>query len=418
MLDIGTEPTRPHFPAYSPFSPDQVNDPFPALAKARRECPVFYSDELKMWVVTRYEDVNFIYANPSTFSNSSVLTPRTDMPPSIVAEFGGWAPPISKMLVMTDAPQHTRLRQLMAKAFTPARVSLFKPWILQIENSLIDGFLEKKHGDLVELFTSLVPTDVIARILGIPTEDARMFAKWVGDLNNLAGTFNADEKSLIACWRGVREFEQYVMKLVASRRKEPREDVVSYFIEAKSEDGSPAMSDIEVLHNVANVAAAGSETSGVLLAVTIYQLLRHPNQWQDLKSNPGLIPGAIEESLRFGGVVRGLIRRTTQDTQVGGQQILEGEFVYFSLASANRDETVFVDGETFNIRRPNARRHFGLGGGIHNCLGASLARLETTIGIQCLIDRMPNLALAKDHEDLQYRANIMIPPVHSLEVTW
>jgi cytochrome P450 len=371
-----------------------------------------------MWVVTRYDDVSFIYANPGIFSSASVLSPRTDIPTSIVAEFGGWSPPIAQMLVMTDAPQHTRLRQLMMKAFTPARVSQFEPWIVNIENALMDGFIEGKKGDFVGLFTSRVPTDAIGRILGVPSEDARMFATWVGDLNNLAGTFDLDEQTMIACWRGVRDFENYAMQLIADRRKAPREDVVSYFIDAKSEDGSPALSDTELLHNVLNVAAAGSETSGVLLAVMIYLLLIHPDQWDEIKRNSALIPGAIEESLRFGGVVRGLIRRTTQDVTLGGQQIREGDFVYFSLASANRDHSVFLDGDTFNIYRQNARRHLGLGGGIHNCLGASLARLEAKIGIKCLIERMPNLALAEDHKGLEYRANIMIPPIKSLEVTW
>jgi cytochrome P450 len=340
------------------------------------------------------------------------------MPASILAEFGTWSPPIANQLVMTDDPQHARLRQLMMKAFTSARVAKFEPWVFDIESELLNGFIGQKQGDLLQLFTSRVPTDVIGRILGVPSEDARMFATWVGDLNNLAGTFDAEEAMMIACWRGVRDFEQYTMKLIAARRQQLREDIVSYFIEAKSDDGSPAMSDIEVLHNVVNVAAAGSETSGVLLAMTIYQLLRHPEQWEEVKNNPALIGGAIEESLRFGGVVRGLVRRATQDIVLAGQQVRKGEFVYFSLVSANRDEAMFADGDKFNIRRPNARRHFGFGGGIHTCLGVALARLEAKIGIKLLTERMPNLRLADDQAVLEYHPNIMIPSVKSLRVTW
>ena len=410
--------TRPTFPAYSPFSPEQVNDPFAVFARARREAPIFYSPDLDMWVLTKYEDVRYVYENPETFSSSSVLSPRTGMPASIAAEFEGWSLPMAKQVVMSDPPQHTRLKRLMMKAFTPGRVAQFEPWIRETVYGLIDKFEDAGSGDLVQLFTSFVPTDVIGRILGVPTQDSRKFRKWVGDINLLAGTWDVSEEEQVGAWRGIRQFEEYAQNLVTERRKAPREDVLSYLIEATSEDGSPSLTNEEVVQNVLNLAGAGSDTSGNLIALTVYMLLQRPERWQEVAKNHSLIAGALEESMRYACVVRGLVRRTTRPVEIGGMTIPQGNCVYIALASANRDEDVFPDPDVYDMNRAGVRNHLGFGVGAHTCLGVSLARLECKTAIAALVERLPGLALADENIRLELKKNIMAPGIKALPVKW
>ncbi|WP_176598948.1 MULTISPECIES: cytochrome P450 [Sphingobium] len=407
---------QPTFEKYSPFSADQIDDPFPILAEARENAPVFFSEELGMWVVTRYADVRNIYENPEIFSNSAVLTSRTELPATIVAEFGDWRPPLDKEVVMTDPPDHTRLKRLMMKAFTPGRILKFEPWIREIVEDLLDGLDGVEECDIIERFTAALPPLVIGRLMGVPAEDALKFGKWVGNIVVLAGTWQLSEEETISCWRGIREFEDYVRGLVALRRNNLGEDVVSYLIEAKGDEGEAALDDQELLHNVFNIAGAGADTTGQWLTVTLYCLLSGDREWDRVAQNRALIPAALEESLRYRGVVRSLVRKVTREVTLGGIDIPAGDFVLFNLTSANRDGAVISDPDKFLIDRKNVRGHIGFGHGAHTCLGASLARLEAKVALECLMDRFPNLQLAPGQSDLKYQNNLMIPGVKSLNV--
>jgi len=406
------------FSGYAPFSPEQLANPFPVYARARREAPVFYSPELGSWVLTKYQDVRFVYEHPEIFSNVDVLSSRSGMPAAITAEFPGWIPPFAKQVVLSDPPQHTRLKRLMMKVFTPGRVAQFEPWIGEIVQGLIESFESAGQADLVSTFTALVPTDVIGKILGVPTEDSRQFRDWVGDIVTLAGTWDLTEQEQIQAWRGIRQFDDYVKQLVAERRRDRREDVVSYLIEAKSDDGSPALSDEEVVHNVLNIAAAGADTTGNLIALTVYLLLAQPERWQAVQRNRALIANAVEETLRYQSVVRGLIRRTMRPVEFRGIEIPAGELVYIALVSANCDEEVFADADVYDMNRPGVRNHMGFGMGAHTCLGASLARLESKVATAGLLDRLPKLALAAGQNGLDFKKSNLIPGIRSLHVTW
>jgi cytochrome P450 len=410
--------TRPTFPAYSPFLPEQLLDPHPVYAEARRQAPVFYSPELEMWVLTKYQDVRFVYERPEIFSNSAVLSPRAGLPSAIAEEFAGWTLPMEHQVVMSDPPQHTRLKRLMMKAFTPGRVSQFEPWVRQIVDGLIDVFEPARSANLVEVFTSKVPTDVIGRILGVPTQDSRKFRAWVGNIVLLAGTWDVSEEEQIGAWRGIRQFDEYARQLVAERRLHRREDVVSYLIEATTEDGTPALSDEEVVHSVINIAGAGADTTGNLIALTLYLLLQRPERWEAVRNDHGLIGGAIEESMRYASVVRGLVRRTTQPVDIRGITIPAGEFVYIALTSANRDEDQFQNVDVYDMRRAGVRNHMGFGLGAHSCAGASLARLEVKTAILALLERLPQLALSDARARLDFKKNNMIPGIKSVQVEW
>lgn len=418
MSDGSTRAVKIEFPDYRPFSSEQLADPHAAFARARKEAPVFYSSELRMWILTKYQDVRYVYEHPEIFSSSAVLASRSGIPDVVAKEFGGWTPHMDKQVVMSDPPLHTRLKRLMMKAFTPARVAQFEPWIHQIANCLIDAFHDDGSADLVENYSALIPTEVIGRVLGAPSADSRKFRKWVGAINLLVGTWDVSEEEQINAWRAIREFEEYSHQLVAERRSNPQQDVVSYLIEATSEDGSPALSDEEVVQNVSNIAGAGADTTGNLIASTVYLLLREPSRRLAVERDPSLIAPAIEESLRFASVVRGLVRRVTRSIEIRGVKIHEGELVYIALISANRDDEMFANPHSFEIGRSGVRNHLGLGMGAHTCLGASLARLEARIAIETLFKRLPGLRLASGQTSLQFKKNNFIPGIKELHAKW
>jgi cytochrome P450 len=409
---------RPLFEAFRPFTKEQLANPYPVLAQARAEQPVFFCEELGCWVVTRYDDVNRIYGEPMLYSNAEVLAPRMEKPAEIQKEFGDRELNLHYQLVASDPPVHTRLRKLMAPAFLPGRIAERRDWIRALTHRLIDAFVDKGEVDLVRNYAALIPTSVIGKVVGAPEEDARQFAKWVDDIFLLTGAWDVSESERASAWRGVFAFEDYISALVADRRKHPQDDLTTDFIRARSDDGSPAMSDIEVLWNVFNVAAAGADTTGVLIAALIHLLLSNPEQWVAVREDRELIPNAIEEAMRVRSPVRGLMRKTTAPVTINGVNIPEGAMVFISLASANHDEKHFGDVDRFDVRRRNSNRQLGFGSRSHACIGAPLARLETRIAIETLADRLPNLELLQDSWTLRYRPNLMLPVIEKLNARW
>lgn len=418
MNNTTTTTDKPLFPDYKPFEADQMACPYPTLAKAREEQPIFFSHELGMWVVTRYEDVIRICGEPIKYSSSKVLAPLHAKPAQIVKEFGERELPFEHSLVMSDPPKHTRLKQLVMPAFMPSRIALREKWVRALTNRLVDEFIELGEVDLVGQYAAKIPTAVIGHMLGMSEVDAPKLKKWVEDILLLSGEVNATEEQVIQAYRGAFEFEDCIRALVADRKKSPQDDLTSDLILAKTEDGSPSLSEIEAVHIVVNLAGAGADTTGMLIAQQVYLLLSHPEQWSALCQDQSLIPGAVDEALRHSGPVRGLVRQTTTQVQIGNQTIPENSMVFMSFASANRDGDVFPNSDQFDIRRSNANKHLALGSRAHACVGAALARLEARISIETLLDRIPNLRLAGDQQSLQYVPNLVIPIIKSLKVCW
>jgi cytochrome P450 len=409
---------RPTFDGFCPFSPQQNADPYPALARARDEQPVFYSEEFGFWVVTRYADVNRIFGEPIAYSSASVLAPRMARPPQIDAEFGDRQLNLHNQLVMTDPPAHTRLKKLMSPAFMPRRVLARAEWIKDFCNRLIDGFIDQGHANLINDYAALIPTAVVGKVVGAPEEDARHFARWVDDIFTLTGAWDVSEDDRAAAWRGVFAFEDYIRGLVEDRRQNPQDDLTTDFIQATSDDGSPAMSDTEVIWNVFNVAAAGADTTGVLIGQMIHLLLSNPDQWAALKADPTLALNAIDETLRLRSPVRGLMRKTTCEVTIGGIKVPADSLVFTHIASANHDQSVFEAPERFDIKRANANKNLGFGSRAHACIGAPLARLEARIAIETLIERLPNMRFAEGGETLAYKTNLVLPAISGLNVRW
>lgn len=411
-----TSPACPHFASFDAFA----TDPFPALAIARKEAPVFFSEQLQAYVVTRYEDAVKIFAEPQVFTMGGLKGAETfDTPPDLVERIG----PSYQMLIAggtlttTDPPQHTRLRKAMQTYFTPRQVVALEPAIQDLANSLVDAFVDAGEADILRQFTGLLGAGVIAQLLGVP-EYGHKFREWANAKLRLGGGEKVDdEEERLRLFTTMVEYDDFVREHVELRRANPGDDLISSFIAARTPDGEPAMSEAELLANVSAMVSAGTDTSATLLANMVYYLLRE-GLWEKVKADRSLVPQVVEETMRYMGPVRSVPRRVASDTVVGGIPIPDGALVYVVLQSANRDEEAYPDADTFDPERPDPQRHYGFGMGARFCLGASLARAEARIGLETLLDRLPNPRLNHGDAPLDLIPLVVIPVLKSVPVEW
>jgi cytochrome P450 len=341
------------------------------------------------------------------------------MPPVIREEAGDdYVFPLTSQLAITDPPQHTRIRKLIQPAWTPRALEAFEPDIRKIADGLLDQFVADGRADIKNAFASPIPPLVIARLVGAPPEMAQQFMKWIPSFFMLSGTSSLPEEESIAAWQDVLAVERYTRKLIAEHRAEPRDDLTTEMIEARGEDGEPALTDQEIMGNLLGFIGAGSDTTALLIAHTLYFLLQRPDDWERVKSDPVMLKKAIEETLRFKGSTVSIKRTTTRPTTLAGVEIPEGAHLWVNLSAADRDEKVFERPDEFDIDRSDVAAHLGLGKWTHFCLGGPLARIETRIALECVIERLPDLRLAPDQGPLEYSLNMVIPEIERLEVEW
>jgi cytochrome P450 len=395
------------------MEPDQVGEPFEFLARARAEMPVFYMPKYDLWCVTRMEDVLAVFKDTETYSNSHEDVGR---PPPEFADAIPQGHPAAHSLDTLDPPQHTRIRKLAQKAFTPRQVNEREGEIRQVCDDLIDGFLDAREADLVSEFTTHIPVRVIARVLGMDQKDAPFLKQWTDDWFQI-WMGDDSEAELAERWRRTVEFDGFIRRFVEERRERPRGDLTSDLLHAASDDGEPSLSTFEVICVIAGIVAAGSDTTSILLAYATWLLLSERERWEQLRADPSLVPRAVEETLRLRNPVRGLRRVTTRPVTLGGADIPEGAVLYVHVGSANRDDGAFDHPDEFDLARQNVGDHLGFGKWTHFCLGAPLARLEARVALEQLVARLPSLRL-RDGEHLTYAPNAVVPGVRHLHVEW
>ncbi|HEY0755919.1 MAG TPA: cytochrome P450 [Ktedonobacteraceae bacterium] len=389
-------------------------NPFPFYAQLRAEAPVF-STTIRMpmkrhaWLVTRYDDVLTVLKDARFAKN-----PRNAMLPEQLKK-QPWVPPMFKPLEQNmldqDAPDHTRLRALVHKAFTARLIEQMREQIQTLSNELLDAAERKGRMDLIADFALPVPLTMIGRILGIPAEDNPKFHYWTRSMLSAGTSMNFLRVIPI-----IMRFLGYLKKIVRERRAHPKDDLITALVQTR--EGSDQLSENEILAMILLLLIAGHETTVNLIGSGSLALLEHPDQWQKLRAEPASIKPAIEELLRFVCPLEMATERyTREDVTIAGTTIPRGELVLAVVGSANRDENYFVEPDSLDITREN-NRHLAFGQGIHFCLGAPLARLEGQIAINTLVQRMPNLRLSVAPEQIRWRGGFILRGLEALPVSF
>lgn len=377
----------PLFGKFNPFLPEFRRDPYPAYERLRREAPVFRSRVLGGWILTRHRDVVAVLTDPrfSVDRRQSNLFRRYNPIDSLAPDF---AEAILRNLLMLDAPDHTRLRKLVVKAFTPRMVERLRGRIEVLVDELLDAVEPQGRMDLVHDFAYPLPIIVIAEMLGLPPEDRDRLKVWSDDVATLLDPFQA-ENGMKGAENAFFGLKHYLEPIFAARRSEPRDDLISGLVAVR--DGSDALSDAELLSLCTILLAAGHETTTSLIGNSVVALLRHPAERRLLRGNPELGRAAVEEFLRYDSPVQLTDRVATEDLEIDGRSIRRGELVGLILGAANRDPEVFPEPDRLRFDRGDVP-HVAFSHGAHFCLGAQLARLETQIAIGRLLERFPDFS--------------------------
>ncbi len=380
------------------ISDEFLRDPYPTLRQLQTEAPVYWSESVGGWIITRYDDVLITFRDVMHFSNEGRLGRAVEyLPPEQRANFGAFENHYAtKSLLHSDPPDHTRLRALVNKAFTPRVVEAMRPRIQTLVDGLLDSAPSMGPIDLIHQLASPLPAIVIAEIVGAPSADAGRFKGWADDILAFQGVNRPPVATLERSQRGIVDLRAYLSDLVADRRQHPREDLLSYLVAAETDN--ERLSEAELVSTCVTLLVAGHETTLSLIGNGLWLLLNHPEQLQLLHQDPALLPSAIEEMLRVESPVARQPRRIKQDVTLGGQSLRQGQIAFQFLNAANRDPAYFPNPDRFDLHRPN-NRHLAFGQGIHFCIGAPLARIEGPIAIAAVLRRMPNLRLASDEAD-------------------
>jgi cytochrome P450 len=391
---------------FNPMDPEFLENPYPMYHRLRREAPV-YQSPLGFWVLTRYEDVVAALRDPRLTKEpiAAYVAARTGMP----------QPSMGLSMLDRDPPDHTRLRSLVSKAFTPRVVEALRPHIQQIVDDLLARVEGKGSMDLIEEFAYPLPVMVICEMLGVPVEDNERFKGWgLALARGLDATLLAPGSEVVQQSREARlALADYFRGLIAERRGRPRHDMLSGLIAV--EEAGDTLSENELLATCILLLIAGHETTVNLIGNGTLALLRHPDQLRRLRESPGLIGTAIEELLRYDGPVQRTARIPDQDITIGGHTIGKGEMVMPFIGAADRDPAQFPEPDRLDLGRAD-NRHIAFGWGIHFCLGAPLARIEAQTAISTLVQKMPRLSLATDHPE--FRPSLTLRGLTTLPVSF
>ncbi|RSN20453.1 cytochrome P450 [Amycolatopsis sp. WAC 01416] len=387
---------------------DLVQEPHRISALLRAEGParkVRMPRGLDVWIVTGYAEARAILSDSRVGKDPAAIRRLFERDgfesaaDSAVRALGGH-------MLNTDPPDHTRLRKLVNQAFTARTVSRLRPRIEQITAELLDGIGDAERVDLLPAFAVPLPIRVICELLGVHAGDRPAFAKWS---NTMVAWSTPEELQAAAA-----KMHAYLVELIEEKRAEPADDLLSGLIHASDEGDS--LSADELLAMAFLLLVAGFETTVNLIANSVFALLREPGQLAALQADPALLPGAVEEFLRYDGAIHlATIRFTREPVQIGDVEIPAGEFVLVSLLGANRDAAKFEDPHRLDVTRP-ASGHLAFGHGIHYCVGAPLARLEAEIALRGLLERFPALSLDAAPEALRWRESTLVHGLETLPV--
>jgi pimeloyl-[acyl-carrier protein] synthase len=392
---------------FNPLLPEFHADPYPFYRRLREEDPVHQSP-LGIWVLTRYDDAVMVLRDPR-FG-------REGMAELIEARLGGSVRSANtRDMLFRDPPDHTRLRALVSRAFTPRVVEAMRPHIQEIVDGLLDRVEGARGMDVIEDLAYPLPVTVICEMLGVPTADQDVFKQWSADIARSldASILPAGSEVITRGQEAGDALREYFRSLIAVRRKSPQPDLLSALIAA--EEQGDKLSEPELLATCSLLLIAGHETTVNLIGNGVLALLRHPAELRALADDPALIQTGVEELLRFDGPVQRTGRMTMADVEIGGRQIPKGSIVAAVIGAANRDPAHFPDPDRLDITR-RENRHIAFGFGIHFCLGAPLARIEGQVAIGTLLRRWRALKLVSDTPE--WRESSVLRGLKTLPVTF
>ena len=371
----------------SPVNPDYQKDPFTLLDEVREQGRAVYDEMFGRYIVSRFEDVQAILND-----RDLNVDPRKADESSLMASFrqrfaGDNREP---SMLFLDPPDHTRLRGLVSKAFTPRAIEQMRDRIGEIANELLDKVEGQSSFDLMTAFCQPYPTIVIAEMLGVDPKDQADFKRWTDD--GVAAGFDpfASEETQKRAKVAREQLEEYLRKAIAERRAEPKDDLITALLHA--EDEGNFFNDEEVVSMIALLLGAGNVTTTDLLGNGVKNLLQNPEQVRILRDDPSLVTNAVEEMLRYEGPVTFTGRIAADDRELAGCPMHKGQSVTLAIGGANYDPRLHKDPHKFDVTREDID-HVAFGGGRRYCLGAPLARLEAQIGLKTLLDRFPNLRM-------------------------
>ncbi|MFY1700078.1 MULTISPECIES: cytochrome P450 [unclassified Solwaraspora] len=401
MTDARSEPPR----AY-PFAPPDRLRLDPSYQQIRQRLPLLRVQlpfGEPAWLATRYADVRFVLGDPR-FSRAASVT--RDEPRIIPRRIEGG-------VLSMDPPEHTRLRRLVAKAFTARRVEQLRPQAVRFADELLTDMVDKgPPADLVAEFATALPIRVICELLGVPYADRDRFHVWSEAIVSTTSLTPQQVQDYLDNLYG------YIAGLVAQRRRQPTDDLLGAMVAARDADAD-RLTETELVQLAAGLLAAGHETTVTQIPNFVYLLLTNPEQFAALRADPDRVPAAVEELMRYVplGVAAAFARYATADVDVGGTLVRAGEPVICSLSAANRDPAVFPDPDALDLaREPNP--HIGFGHGVHHCLGAQLARMELQVAVEAVLRHLPGLRLAVPEEQLVWKSGLIVRGLRSMPVSW
>lgn len=394
-----------------------MRDPYTSLAQARRDCPIYFVEDLGLWVVTRYEDVRQVLRDPKTFSSTNAqqpIVPICDAARRVLVD-GGFLPGAS--ITATDDPAHAQLRRQLvaALALTPSKLAALEPEITAATHGFIDAFIRRGRADLVAELASLLPAKIIFDLIGFPPDDHARLLSWCMDRIRIFFG-QATEVEQVDSAAGMVAYWNYCARFVDVCANDLPSNATGDLLRLhQANPDSLSCHDIAGL--IFGLVFAGQETTANLISGAVRLLLEDKSRWEAVLANRTLVTRVIEEALRLDPPIAAWRRIATRPVELGGVALSQGAQLLLHLGSTGHDDDVFPEGEKFDLDRPNGDKHLAFGHGIHFCIGAPLARLEAKIALNALLDRLPGLRLAPDWTPL-FVPNVAIRALSNLIVEW
>jgi len=389
------------------MEPEVMASPYRLYRELREADPVHWDAFLHAWVVTRYADIVTVL---SRFSADRTLTPER-LDEMGLASLNPIFQVMSRQMLFRDPPSHTRLRNLCAAAFSPARIAILRAHIQDIADGLIDRFIGNGRADIVNDLASPMPAIVTAEMLGVPVCDHEKLKQWSIDFAEILGNFQHQPDRVARVAASVRDMTEYFREAIRQQDVNPHEGLVNALVKADVDGGR--LTEEEIIANCILTMIGGQETATNLIGSGLLTLLRHPEQHRMLQDDPALIPMAVEELLRFESPIQHTARVAQEDVVLGGKLIRRGQSVVAVLAAGNRDPERFADPDVLDLKRGD-KGHLAFGWSAHFCFGAPLARMEGQIAFSTLLRRLKNLAL--ESEDFVWRENLGLRGLDGLPV--